>query len=182
MWVEYDPYDCLAQRLAVYKLTAAERAELAKLTEQRRLDSDRHRLVVERDQQERAEAAARLAAGFNPDLLNLDDPVGDPRELDLTQLVAEIEHAEHTYRHADHHLVYPHREALYREFQRRREFDELMKLSRADRIRLDLASQRVNAARHAPFVTDPATTTGGADLAADYSGPAALGYDPEPPF
>ncbi|WP_378736694.1 hypothetical protein [Nocardia brasiliensis] len=166
VWVEYDPWDRIALRIAATRLTGAERAQLARMHEQRRRSDAEYRIKVEEYERNHAQFTAKVAAGFNPDLLGTVDTVDDPRELDLWQLVAEIEHAEHIYRHADYDLVYPHREALYQEFQRRDAFDERVGMPRVERLRMDLARDRVNTAYYEPFRVrnqvlddEPATVT-----------------------
>lgn len=159
VWLEYDPWNSLAGHLALRQLTPDERAELKRLNTERRERDTRYHALREQDQRTRAEQDAAVAAGFNPDLLSTPEQVHSPDELDLAALVAEIEHAERSYRHADHRLMYPHREALFQEFTRRNGWEARAKLPRADRLRLDIAFERVNTARNHPFNVDAPTAT-----------------------
>ncbi|QBS40400.1 hypothetical protein DMB37_10000 [Nocardia sp. CS682] len=172
-WVEYQPWEAVAEHLARRQLTPAERAELDRLIAQKQDRDMRYSALAGQDKQKQAERDAEIAAGFNPDLL-LGDPVTGPGELDLTALVAEIEHAEHAYRHADCRLVYPHREALHLEFRRRNHWQARSTTARADLLRLDIAADRINAARNRPFVTDappsPVATYGSFPYP-DFAGP-----------
>ncbi|PXX66931.1 hypothetical protein DFR70_103686 [Nocardia tenerifensis] len=151
--IEFDPWDTLAEHAARRQLTPGERAELDRLDTAAREQAARYRELIEHDEHAHAE---RAAAGFNPDLLSVAMPVGSPRELDLAQLVAEIVHAEHSYRHGDAGLVYPHREALYQEFRRRDDWRARAVASRVDRLRLDIACDRVKTARAQPLLSDSA--------------------------
>ncbi|MGW4849128.1 hypothetical protein [Nocardia brasiliensis] len=181
IWVDYDLWDRLARWSALSQLTPAERAELDALNEQRRHADAAYRLRREEYERERAEFAAHFAAGFNPDLLSTADSVEDVRELDCAQLVAEIEHTEHAYRRgADHRLVYPHREALYEEFQRRNEYEELIKLPRVTQLRMELAREHITAIRNRAFISETATTATEESIAySEVNGADLTGRDPE---
>ncbi|CAM4487226.1 hypothetical protein NONI108955_34350 [Nocardia ninae] len=181
-WVEYQPWDTVAGHLARRQLTPAERAELDRLTAEKQARDKRYSALAAEDKQKQAERDAEIAAGFNPDLL-LGDPVTSPGELNLTALVAEIEHAEQSYRHADCHLVYPHREALHLEFKRRNHWQARSTASRADLLRLDIAADRINTARNRPFVTDeppsPVAAYGSFPYP-DFAGPDQVDIDVDP--
>ncbi|MFC9434002.1 hypothetical protein [Nocardia sp. NPDC057030] len=182
VWLEYEPWNPLVEHLARRQLTPGERAELERLHIQRRERDTQYRALREQDQRARTERDAVVAAGFNPDLLSTPERVSSPRELDLVGLVAEIEHAERSYRHADHRLLYPHREALFQEFTRRNGWDARTRLSRADRLRLDIAFDRVNTARNRPFNADTPMTTAtayGSFPHPDFTGPDPAGHGTE---
>lgn len=179
LWLEYDPWNTLAGHLALRQLTADERAELERLNVERRARDMRYHALREQDQRTRTDRDAVVAAGFNPDLLSTPEQVHSPRELDLAGLVAEIEHAERSYRHADHRLMYPHREALFQEFTRRNGWEARAKLPRADRLRLDIAFDRVNTARNHPFIVAAPTATTpayGSFPYPDFTGPDRADY------
>lgn len=155
VWFEHDPWEVIAGRIALRELTPEERAELERLRVEAEESYQRAWDHFEKNKQQfAAQDAARdavIAAGFNPDLLSSPDSGSSLRELDLAALVTEIEHAEQSYRNADHHLVYPHREALFHEFTRRNESPARAVLPRADQLRLRIAAARVRAARALPF-------------------------------
>lgn len=150
VWLEYEPWERLGGALARRQLTPEERAELDQLAAEQRVQYQRSRDYIEQEDKKRTERNTEIAAGFNPDLLN-GETVTSARELDLAGLVAEIEHAEQAYRSADRRLLYPHREALFLEFQRRNDWTTRATASRADRLRLDIADKRVKAARSRPL-------------------------------
>ncbi|KAA8884256.1 hypothetical protein F3087_34090 [Nocardia colli] len=181
VWGEYDPWNTLAGHLAKRRLTPGERAELERLNLERRARDTLYHALSEQDQRERDEHAALVAAGFNPDLLNTPEQVHSPRDLDLAGLVAEIEHAEHSYRHADHTLLYPHREALFQEFTRRNGWQARARLSRTDQLRLDIAFDRVVTTRNQPFddADAPITTAYGSYPHPGFTGPDPAGRGTE---
>ncbi|QIS02336.1 hypothetical protein F5X71_08375 [Nocardia brasiliensis] len=177
--VEYDPWHVVAEQIARRQLSPAERDELERLRIEQQDRDRRNRAYIETEQQRRAERDAAVAAGFNPDLLSTATvPVGDPHELTLADLVAEIEHAEQAYRHRDRGLLYPHREALHLEFTRRNDWQARMSVSRADQLRLDLAANRVQAARSQPLDYCPPPPMV-CDGYSDFTGPDLADLDPE---
>ncbi|MFC8385842.1 hypothetical protein [Nocardia sp. NPDC057272] len=159
--LEYDPLNAMADRLARLNLTAAERAELARAdqaaAERARQASQTHK----QNQVRQAERDAHDIAGFNPALLSTPNLVDAPAELAFAQLAEEIVHTEHALRHT---LTSPnaaaghrrHKAALDCEWGHRDSFDARIARSRAEWLRHRIATEKVTAARTAPWPQLPA--------------------------
>ncbi|WP_328712269.1 hypothetical protein [Nocardia salmonicida] len=154
--LEYDPWNSVAGRLAHHNLTGAERAELARIDQAAAERARQAREVHKRTQARQAERDADDIAGFTPALLSTRNLVTAPAELTFAQLADEIAHTEHTLRHtltspnaaANHRR---HKAALDCEWRHRDSFDARIARSRAEWLRHRIATEKVNAARTAPW-------------------------------
>ncbi|MFJ2665691.1 hypothetical protein ACIO14_15190 [Nocardia fluminea] len=154
--LEYDPWNVVADRLARLDLTAAERAELARADQAAAERAHQASQTHKQNQVRQAERDAHDIAGFTPALLSTPNLVAAPEELTLVQLADEIAHAEHTLRHtltspnaaAEHRR---HKAALDCEWHHRDSFDARVARSRAEWLRHRIATEKVNAARTAPW-------------------------------
>ncbi|MFD0362734.1 hypothetical protein ACFQZZ_14920 [Nocardia sp. GCM10030253] len=156
--VEFDPLDDIAESGARRRLTSEERAELDRIAAEQAVLREKCHAQYEQRRQERDAEAARYAAGFCPEWLSTPGAVSSPQELALPDLVCEIEPAEKSYRCGgpNMHGWYRHREALFMDFrERRNNWEARYKVSRPDRMRLDIAAKRIDEARSRPFAVNP---------------------------
>lgn len=155
--IEYDPIDTAIDRLAQLKLTPAERAELARIDQKAGDRSREAHAFKERRDAERAETDALDLAGFAPDLLSTPGLAATAAELTIAELAAEIVRAEQVRR--AHRFRAPglaeahrrHHSALNCEWRRRDALDARFKLSRPEALRHRIATEKVQAARLAPW-------------------------------
>ncbi|MBF6302258.1 hypothetical protein IU459_32665 [Nocardia amamiensis] len=147
-WVEIDPWNSMAERVARRRLSPAERAEIERIEAKR---DEWNREYAAKSKQDRESQRLQVQDGFCPQLLKTPDSVTSPQELSTNDLVAEIEYAEksrYQYPISGDGSWFQHCEALAQEFrERRNDWETRSKLPRVERLRLDIAAERVSAAQ-----------------------------------
>ncbi|MET9030465.1 hypothetical protein ABZW96_33335 [Nocardia sp. NPDC004168] len=150
-WIEIDPWNSMAERVARHRLSPAERAEIERIEAER---DERSREYAAKTKQDQESQRLQVQDGFSPELLKTPGSVTSPQELSVEDLVAEIEYAEEArYQYPISGLWFRHCDALAQEFmERRNNWETRSKLPRVERLRLDIAADRVRTARSRPVV------------------------------
>lgn len=176
-WVEIDPLDTAMDAIARRKLTPQERAELARIAAE---DAEAHARYVEGQEARRD----RLARKFHPELLREPGSVERAEDLSLDDLVAEYAHAQELYRRTPwvNDGAGDHRDALFGEVDRRRGLRFHTRQPRTERLRVDIAYDRMRQMRDEVIAIPkrtrpvPAADTADDGIYPEFSGPAAADY------
>ncbi|MBU3066424.1 hypothetical protein KO481_33495 [Nocardia sp. NEAU-G5] len=184
--IEFDLWDTVAEQWARHRLTPAERAESDRIRAERAERDRRNLAIVDQAERDRETHDAEVRNGFRPELLNTARAVTTMGELTVPELVAEIHFADmQLYRRPVSpwlHDWHGHREALLHEFiESRNSWLARARVSRTERLRLDIAAEQIEQAPFRPtsgprYRLAPELLTGTTDAGALSAGPATNGH------
>lgn len=166
-WFEVEPHLAVVDYLARRKLTAEERAELARIAAEQAADQAERASYYKQNDAEEAARRAEVLAGFEPELLTTAATVSGVDELSLEELVAELVYTEGKFRSLDGWIRDPragdHAAALRAEWRRRDSGMQRYTRPRVEQLRYDLARNKIEAASTAPYAPLPPFTPEPAD-------------------